>query len=243
MKNVYGQCYKTIIIVLCFYAASGDKPTDEVRPGEIEDNNVQFSKFLMDVTEKLGPDAYVELYQSLEEFKSPDGTRVLDDDSLQDRRSNDGLVIPLIYHSILNSRDVDFLIYMLQAVHRDDMLPSVQQYLLRINMGKPAIRNLHDPSRFMCIRIILLDSVDEVDISFVSVLKNELCTASGLLEAPYIVQFLWWKKPPICLYFQAPISCSSIIREGISKHSQTFQQNNVCKIEVEIHSVVFVYTM
>lgn len=225
----------------CYGLASGDKPDEEVRPGEIEDNNVQFSKFLMDVTEKLGPDAYVEVYQSLEEFKSPDGTRVLDDDSLQDRRSNDGLVIPLIYHSILNSRDVDFLIYMLQAVHRDDMLPLVQQYILRINMGKPAIRNLHDPNRFLCIRIVLLDSAKEVDIQFVSVLKNKLCTASGLLETPYLIQFLWWKQDPICLYFQAPIACSNIIRNGISEHSQLFQHNNVHKIEVEVHSVAFVY--
>lgn len=195
----------------------------------------------MDVTEKLGPDAYVEMYQSLEEFKSPDGTRVLDDDSLQDRRSNDGLVIPLIYHSILNSRDVDFLIYMLRAVHRDDMLPMVQQYLLRINMGKPSTRQLHDPSRFICIRVILLDSVTEVDISFVSVLKKDLCVASGLLEMPYIIQFLWWKKYPICLFFQAPISCSNLIKDGLSKNLQAIQQTEVCKIVVEVHSVVFTY--
>lgn len=195
----------------------------------------------MDVTEKLGPDAYVEMYQSLEEFKSPDGTRVLDDDSLQDRRSNDGLVIPLIYHSILNSRDVDFLIYMLRAVHRDDMLPMVQQYLLRINMGKPSTRQLHDPSRFICIRVILLDSVTEVDISFVSVLKKDLCVASGLLEMPYIIQFLWWKKYPICLFFQAPISCSNLIKDGLSKNLQAIQQTEVCKIVVEVHSVVFMY--
>lgn len=195
----------------------------------------------MDVTEKLGPDAYVEMYQSLEEFKSPDGTRVLDDDSLQDRRSNDGLVIPLIYHSILNSRDVDFLIYMLRAVHRDDMLPMVQQYLLRINMGKPSTRQLHDPSRFICIRVILLDSVTEVDISFVSVLKKDLCVASGLLEMPYIIQFLWWKKYPICLFFQAPISCSNLIKYGLSKNLQAIQQTEVCKIVVEVHSVVFTY--
>ena len=197
----------------------------------------------MDVTEKLGPDAYVEMYQSLEEFKSPDGTRVLDDDSLDDRRSNDGLVIPLIYHSILNSRDVDFLIYMLRALHRDDMLPMVQQYLLKINMGKPAIRQLHDPSRFLCIRAVLLDSVTEVDIKFVSVLKKELCVASGLLEMPYLIQFLWWKRYPICLYFQAPVACAGLIKDGLTKQSQTFPQTNVSKIEVEVHSVVFLFTL
>lgn len=193
----------------------------------------------MDVTEKLGPDAYVEMYQSLEEFKSPDGTRVLDDDSLQDRRSNDGLVIPLIYHSILNSRDVDFLIYMLRAMHRDDMLPMVQEYLPKVNMGKPSVRPLHDPSRFMSIRVVLLESVSEVDIAFVSVLKNELCAASGLLDIPYIIQFLWWKNQPIRLYFQAPIGCSSLIRGGMSKFLHVFEKYNIFKVEVEVHSVVF----
>ena len=196
----------------------------------------------MDVTESLGPDAYVEMYQSLEEFKSPDGTRVLDDESLQDRRSNDGLVIPLIYHSILNSRDVDFLIYMLRSMHRDDMLPMVQQYVPKINMGKPSVRPLHDPSRFMCIRIVLLESVTEVDIAFVSVVKKELCLASGLLDIPYIIQFLWWKDNPVSLHFQAPIACSSLIREGISKFSLTFYKHNIDKIEVEIQSVVFSYS-
>lgn len=197
----------------------------------------------MDITEKLGPDAYVEMYRSLEEFKSPDGTRVLDDDSLQDRRSNDGLVIPLIYHSILNSRDVDFLIYMLQAIHRDDMLPMVQQYLLKISMGKPAIRHLHDPSRFLCIRATLLDSVKEVDISFVSVLKKELCVASRLLDTPYMIQFLWWQKYPICLYFQAPVACSSLIRDGIPTHSQILQHCGVHTIAIEVHSVIFSYLL
>lgn len=226
--------------MLFFSVASGQ---NEFKPGEVEDNNVEFSKFLMDITEELGPDSYVEVYQCLEEFKSPEGTRVLDDDSLDDRRSTDGLVIPLIYHSILNSRDIDFLLYLLQAVHRDDLIPSVQEYILRIDMGSPKVRNLHDPNRFTYIRIVLVDSVQEVDIPFVSVLKNKLCMASEFLETPYLIQFLWWKQDPVRLYFQAPISCTGVIRNGISKHSQVFKEKNVSRIEFEVRSVVFTHTI
>lgn len=197
----------------------------------------------MDVTEKLGPDSYVEMYEILEEFKSPDGSRVLDDESLEDRRSNDGLVIPLIYHNILNSRDVDFLMHMLHSLHRDEMLPMVQHYLVKINVGKASIRPLHDPFSFMCIRIILQNSITEFDIPFVCALKKDLCVATGLIDTPYLIQFLWWKRHPICLHFQAPYSCSSFIKGGLSNHANddTFRRNNVKTIEVVFNSVIIYY--
>lgn len=210
---------------------------------QIDEDNLQFSKVLLDITNKLGPESFADLYHCLKELRCPDGTPLIDPDSLKDRRSPDGLLIPLIYTSLCNCRDVDLLIHLLECLHRHDLVPVVQEYIPRVGMGTPVVRAIHDVNKFFAIKVFMNETIKRINLGSVSMIKHDICKGFGLCDKPYLMQFIGWTSNPICLSFQLPISCMHFVEERIVTLAPTLLTNGIEKLTLEINSTTFTYNV
>ena len=207
-------------------------------PPQIDEDSLEFSKFLLDITDKLGPESYAALYHCLKELRCPDGTPFIDPSSLKDRRSPDGLLIPLVYTSLCNCRDVDLLVHLLEALHREDLVPMVHAYIPKIGMGAPVVRIVPDVKRFFVVKVFMNEAVRHINLSIVSVIKHDLCVGFGLCDKPYLMQFIGWTTNPICLSFQLRIPCMQFVEERIATIALS---NGIEKLSLEINSTPFIY--
>lgn len=193
---------------------------------------------MLDITDKLGSDSFAALYHCLKELRCPDGTPLLDPGSLKDRRSPDGLLIPLVYTSLCNCRDVDLLVHLLEALHREDLVPIVHAYIPKVGMGTPVVRIAPDVNRFFVVKVFMNEAIRHINLSIVSVIKHDLCVGFGLGDKPYLMQFIGWTTSPICLSFQLPIPCIQFVEERIATIALS---NGIEKLSLEINSTTFTY--
>lgn len=202
---------------------------------QLDDDSIEFSKILLDITELLGQESFPDLYHYLVQLRCPDGTPIIDVNSLHDRRSPDGLMTPLVYMNLCTSRDVDLLIHLLHGLKREDLLPMIQEYIPKIGMGVPYVRAVYDENRFFAVKAFLNPAIKHVDLGIVSVVKHSLCVSFGLESKPYIIQFIGWKADPISLHFQVPIPCMYLVQEGIASCTHNFASCGIEKLELGIH--------
>lgn len=211
-------------------------------PPKLERNSLEFSRFILKYTERIGSDSYTELYHCMEQFRSPDGSQIFDEEELSDHRSIDSMLIPIVYSNMCNCRDVDVVVYVLKALGRDDILPVIQEYIPRVDMGAEVPHPVHEPAQFFAVHFALGTS-EPVDIPRIAAIKHSLCACFGFEESPHLIQFLGWEGEPMILSFQAPMACTLLVIEGIMKHPDEIKRHGIVHANVDINGVKFPYDL
>ena len=211
-------------------------------PQKIENNNLEFSKFVMRITERLGSDTYPELHHCMEHFRTPDGTRVCDPEEFNEYKSIDGILIPLIYTNTCSCRDLDLLKYILNVLGREDQHPRMQEYLPKVDMGNEGPHKISEPLYFIGVHVTLGTS-EPVDIPRVSAIKRLLCECFQIDESPHLVQFIGWEGDPVTLTFQAPVGCTNLVKEGILMHPELLKGHGIVRAVVEVNSAKFTFDL
>ena len=221
------------------------KQLEEDLSSRIDDDSMEYSKILIDITEALGPDSYAQLHHYLSELRCPDGSRLIDIETMRERRTPDGLLIPLVYNNLCCCRDVDMLIHIAHAMNREDLLPMIQEYIPKVTVGTPNSRVIFENKEFFILKGFLNPAIKHVDLSIASVLKHAVCTIFGIQDKPYLMQFVGWEDNPIALQFQFPIACLPMVEENISDVScmREFVSNGIEKLELDIHTSKFEYDL
>lgn len=178
----------------------------------------------------------------MEEFRSPDGSQIFDEEELNDHKSIDSLLIPIVYTNMCNCRDVDVLIYILKVLGREDALPVIQEYIPKVDMGYEGPHSIHEPDQFIGIHFALGTS-EPVDIPRISAIKNSLCSCFDIAESPHLIQFLGWAGEPMTLTFQAPVSFALRIKDVLLKRPEEIRKHGFIHATMEINGVKFPYDL
>lgn len=206
-----------------------------------EEEDAEFSKLLLEITDKVGPDCFPEFYHCLKELSCPDGTQFIDDSYLKERFSPEGMIIPLLYNNLLISQDLDLLVTLLRGLGREDLLPLLREYSTKLTVGFPVFRPIHDTTSFFSLVVELHPSVTELDLEGASYIKQELCRLLGVGAAPYLLQFLGWKKDPIVAQFQVHLSLVDRVREVVYDLSKPLEK--FTRFELDIRGSMFCYDL
>lgn len=209
----------------------------------IDDDSIEFTKVVCDIAEKLGRESYADLHHYITQIKCPDGTPLIDPETLKERRSPDGLLLPLIYTNLCTCRDVDMLIYLLRALNKENILHLLREYVPKVGMGIPSVRPVYDNDKFFSVKAILNPAIKHADLGVVSIIKHALCVAFGLDERPYLIQYIGWTTNPISFCFQVPFACMHLVQDGIALSSHNLVSNGIEKLELEINKTSFPYNL
>lgn len=212
-------------------------------PPYIDEESLQFSKLLSDITEKLGAHSFAELQHYLLQMRCPDGTPLVDAESIYSRKSTDALLIPLVANNLCNSRDLDILIHVLRGLQREDLLPLISAYVPRVTIGTPYVRPIDDECKTFIVKVVLNQALKQLDLGIVSAIKHDLCSCLGISQKPYLMQYLGWEQDPIVLHFQIPIPCMHMVEEGLEHHFSELHGNGIDHVELEINNTTFCYPM
>ena len=209
-------------------------------PGLEEDDTTEFSKLLLEITDQLEPDSFVELYHFLKELCCPDGSRYVPAGYLKGQlHSPEALLIPLLSNNLLASHDLDLLVAILRGLGQDQLLPLLRDYSAKLTVGLPGFRPVQDQEKFFSLLVELEPRATELDLEGVCYVKRELCELLGVESSPFLLQFLGWRKPPIMVQFQAHVCLVDRVRELGSRNGV----ENFTKFEVDIRGSVFVYDL
>lgn len=201
-----------------------------------------FTKLLLEITDKLGPNSFPEFSFFLKGMYCPDGTRLVDDSYLTGQHSPEGLLIILLHNNLLSSQDLDLLITLVRGLGRGDLLPLLHDYSSKLTVSYPAFKAIQDTDRFFSLLVGLQPRVTELDLEGVCYIKQEMCELLGVEEAPYLLQFLGWKRQPdIVVQFQLHVSLAGRVREAM--HDATRSLENFALFEMDIRGSVFRYEL
>ena len=231
-KCICTQCKMYTIVSTVQKKEESDSQDDS--PPYIDEESLQFSKLLSDITERLGSHSFAELQHYLLQMKCPDGTALVDADSIYARKSTDALLIPLVANNLCNSRDLDILIHVLRGLQREDLLPLISAYVPKVTIGTPYIRPIDDDGKSFVVKVVLNQALKQLDLGIVSAIKHDLCTCFGILQKPYLMQYLGWEQDPIVLHFQVPMACMHMVEEGLGHHCSELHGNGIDYVELEI---------
>lgn len=216
--------------------------TNEPIPPGFEDYK-DFTKLLLEIIDKLGPNSFPEFSFFLKGLYCPDGTRLVDDSYLTSQYSPEGLLIILLHNNLFSSQDLDLLITLMRGLGREDLLPLLHDYSSKVAVSYPAFKAVQDTERFFSLLVGLQPRVTELDLEGVCHIKQEMCEILGVEEAPYLLQFLGWKRQPdIVIQFQLHASLTGRLREAVV-HDATKTLENFTMFEMDIRGSVFRYEL
>lgn len=210
---------------------------EPVPPG-FEDDEAEFSKLLLEVIDQLGPDCFPEFNLFLRSMYCTDGSRFIDQSYIKDQRSPEGLLIPLLYNNLLVSQDLDVLITLLRGLGREDLLPLLHNYSSKLTISYPFLKPIQDTEHFFSLLVCLQQRVTELDLEGVCYIKQEVCDLLSVAKAPYLLQFLGWKRNTnIIVQFQAHICLADRVKEVVHSHSTVLE--NFSWFEVQVRGCRF----
>ena len=243
-KGGYNTCEYGAICVESNVTHNIDRVKSQVSepiPPGFEDYK-DFTKLLLDITDKLGPNSFPEFSFFLKGLYCPDGTRLVDDSYLVGQHSPEGLLIALLQNNLFSSQDLDLLITIVRGLAREDLLPLLHEYSSKLTVSYPAFKAVQDTERFFSLLAVLQPRVTELDLEGVCYIKQEMCEILGVEEAPYLLQFLGWKRQPdIVIQFQLHASLAGRLREAV--HDSTKSLENFTVFEMDIRGSVFRYEL
>lgn len=214
---------------------------EPVPPG-FEDDEAEFSKLLLEIIDQLGPDCFPECSFFLKSLHCPDGSRYIDQSYLRDQRSPEGLLIPLLYNNLLVSQDLDMMITLLRGLAREDLMPLLHSYSANLTISYPAFKAIQDTERFFSLLVCLQPRVTDLDLEGVCYIKREVCDILGVVKAPYLLQFLGWKKnASIVVQFQVHLCLADRVREVVQENSQRLENFNW--FEMQVRGCMFHYEL
>ena len=165
----------------------------------------------------------------------------MDEKYFLDQTSPDGILIPLLHNSFFVSRDMDVVITVLQGLGRNDILPLVELYSSKIDIGYPAFRAMQDVERFFALYIELHPAIDDLDLEAVCYIKQDICEVLGVEKIPYMLQFLGWMKDPVIVRFQVHLSLVDRVVEAVYDDSKSME--NYARVEMNVRGAAFNYDL
>lgn len=219
-----------------FTVEKEEENQDESQP-YIDNESVAFSKLLTNITEKLGPGCVPEIQHFLMNIRCPDGTPLFNYETLYDRKTIDGLLIPLVTSNFCTPRDLDILIHILNGLKREDLLPLISAYVPKVTVGKPFVRPSGDG--MFLIRVVLSEAIKRIDLGIVSAIKHDLCTCFGIQQRPFLIHYIGWQCTPVILHFQVPNACMQLVEEGLHNSIYQLNGNGIDCIKLDINSTTF----
>ena len=229
-----------ILAMFILFVVERDESEDE-SPPYIDEESLEFSKLLSEITDKLGSHCVPELQHFLLNLKCPDGSPLISTESLYNCRTIDGLLIPLVAGNFCTPRDLDILIHILHGLKRQELLPMISAYVPKITVGKPFVRSVNNGNEMFVVRVVLNKALKQVDLGIVSAIKHDLCSCFCMKQKPFLMQYLGWKCSPIVLHFQVPISCMQKVEEGLKNFITQLDGNGIECIELDINCTTFSY--
>ncbi len=208
-------------------------------------DTIEFSKLMLKIYERLGPLSYPELYHFISSVRCPDGSQLVNPEAFQERRTPEGVMLSLIFSSICSALDVDFLIYLLQSLHRHDLLELVRDFVAQVSVGRPEMRDVYNPSKHFLLKMVLNPAIKHIDIGMVSALKHAVCVRMGIEDRPYLIQYMGWTDKPITVYIQVPVGCMFLVQDCIADVdcARDFASNGIVRIDLEINECQFEFDM
>lgn len=221
------------------------RDSDDDLGTHLDREHLRFSKVILEVSEALGVQSYAELYHFVTSIRCPDGSRLVDLDSFRERRTADGIFLPLMYTNICSSRDVDFLVHLLESLHRDDLLPLVREFIPKTSVGSSVPHVVFNPNKHFVFKVVLNPAIKHIDLGMVSALKHAVCVGMGIEDQPYLIQFLGWTDKPITLHFQVPMGCMFLVQDCIAdvECARDFASNGIIRIDLEINECHFKFDL
>ena len=212
-------------------------------PPYIDEESLEFSKLLNDIAEKLGLQSFSELQHYLLQMKCPDGTPLIDPDTLYGRRTTEDLIAPLIASNLFSNQDLDPLIHILHGLQRDDLLHLVSAFVPKVTVGKPTVCDIPDQHQVFVVKINLNQAIKQLDLGIVSAIKHDLCACFGISQKPYLIQYIGWKQDPIVLHFQVPFPCMHLVEDGLEHNLSELHGNGIDTVELDICGVMFSHSL
>lgn len=231
-----------IYILPLFYTVERcdtDSQDDSPHHNIIDHESMAFSKLLSSITEKLGPSSVPELQHFLLNIKCPNGSSLLNSESLYDCKTIDSLLIPLVTANFCAPRDLDILIHILNGLKRQDLLPLISAYVPKITVGKPFVRSSGKSDEIFIVRVIMNEALKQIDLGIVSAIKHDLCTCFGIQQRPYLMQYVGWQNSPIILHFQLPVACMQLVEGGLQSSVSQLSGNGISCIKLEFNNTTF----
>lgn len=197
---------------------------------------------LLEIIDQLGPDCFPEFSFFLKGLHCPDGSRFIDQSYLGDQRSPEGLLIPLLYNNLLASQDLDMVIALLRGLGREDLMPLLHTYSSKLTISYPVFKAIQDTERFFSLLVCLRPGVTDLDLEGVCYIKQEVCDILGVAKAPYMLQFLGWKKDAsIVVQFQVHLCLADRVKEAARENAHTQRLENFSWFEMQVRGCVFHY--
>jgi hypothetical protein len=216
--------------------------TNEPIPPGFEEDETEFSKLLLEIIDQLGSDCFPEFRLFLKGLYCTDGSRFIDESYLKDQRSPEGLLIQLLQNNLLISQDLDMLITLLRGLGREELIPLLHTYSSKLTICYPVFKPIYDTERFFSLLVCLQRRVTDLDLEGVCYIKQEVCDLLGVAKAPYMLQFLGWRRDgSIVVQFQAHMSLADRVKELVHSSSQVLE--NFSWLEVQIRGCLFRYNL
>ena len=197
-----------------------------------------FTKLLANITEKLGPSSVPELQHFLLNLRCPNGTPLLNAESLSGHKTVDGLLMQLVDAKLCTPRDLDILIHILNGLKRHDLLPLISAYVPKITVGKPFVSSMGNCDQMFIVRVVLNEALKQIDLGIVSAIKHDLCSCFRMHQRPFLMQYIGWQNSPLILYFQVPNACMYLVEEGLQNDISHLSGNGIDYINIIINGTV-----
>lgn len=201
---------------------------------------MDYTTLLSQICNSLGQDSYGELLYYLCELRCSDGSHFIDPSIIQGKDTPKDLLISLLYTNQCSWRDIDFLVHIIKAMNRIDLLPLVQDFIKRIGIGHQSVSTIHSWKQFCLVKVHLYPALHRLDLSVVSVIKQSMCICFDLAEVPYYISFIGWTVDPIIMHFQLPLAAIHSIEHGLKSSEKQFLGIGVKKMELVVNKVMCV---
>lgn len=121
-------------------------------------------------------------------------------------------------------------------------MPLLHGYSAKLTISYPVFKAIQDTEHFFSLLVCLQPKVTELDLEGVSYIKQEVCELLSVEKAPYLLQFLGWKKDAsIVVQFQVHMCLADRVREVVRTKSQCLE--NFSWFETQVRGCVFHYDL
>ena len=207
------------------------------------DKGMDFIGMVINLTDMIERTSYFNMVNYLCTLRCPDGSAFIDGSLIRSKRNTDSILVPLLLHSYISNRELDLIKHVLPIIHREDVLPVVDNYMSTVTMGRPHVRRVRDLKRNFIVKCVFDDSVTSTNMEMVKTMKAKLGEVFGFQDYPFLFQFMGWEDKPISLSYQVPVSCMQLIEEVLLKKPVELVPLKVVKMVVQVNTATFAYCL
>ena len=202
-----------------------------------------FGDLLMEVIDEftVSPSSYtVSFYVNT--LCCPDASPMIDSNLIRYKTSIDGVLLPLVLHNFFSHYDIDFLIYLLEAFNKKQILmPHIDTFLSKRTLGDPYVRAIRNLRKNFLVRCVFDQTAPGLNWESIKIMKQKLRILFHLENFPYILHFIGWSVNPLSICYQLPLPCMHSVRSALENFPPVLTEAKVIKAIIEIGTTKFPY--